>query len=81
MRVYYKGLEYNTISVTNSLVSTTSFISYTFGMLLFKPILEIKFFSSQIKLEIILLHLANFVSIFDKYGTKLKPLDYTFFIL
>ena len=88
MRVYYKGLEYNTIFVINSLVSIASFISYTFGMLLFRPILETKFFSSQIKLEIILLHLAktkfemrNFFTVFDKCDTKLKPLDYTFFIL
>ena len=89
MRVYYKGLEYNTtISVLNSLVSATSFMSYTFGMLLFRSILETKFFSSQIELEIVLLHLAktrfelrSFVTIFDKCDTKLKPLDYTFFIL
>ena len=57
-------------------------------MLLSRPILETKFFLSQIKLETILLHLAkmkfelgNFVTIFDKCDTKLKPLDYTFFIL
>ena len=88
MRVYYKGLEHNSISVINSLVSTTSFISYTFGMLLFWPILEARFFPSQIKLEIILFHLAktlqfeleNFATVFGKYETKLKPLDYTFFI-
>ena len=30
-----------------------------FGMLLFRPILEAKFFPSQIKMEIILLHLAK----------------------
>ena len=60
MWVYYKGLEYNTISVINSLISTTSFISYIFGMLyLDSPILEAKFFPSQIKLEIILIHLAK----------------------
>ena len=59
LRVYYKGLEYNTASVKNSLVSTTLFIPYTFGTLLFRPILEAEFFRSQIKLEIILLHLAK----------------------
>ena len=51
-------------------------------MLLFRPILEAKFLPSQIKLQIILLHLAKtvfFATIFDKCVTKLKPLDYTFF--
>ena len=43
VRVYYKELEYNSISVLNSLVSTSSFISYIFGILLFGPILEAKF--------------------------------------
>ena len=39
------GLEYNTISVINSLVSRTSFIiSYTFGLLLLRPKLEAKYF-------------------------------------
>ena len=88
MRVDYKGLECNSISVINSLISTTSFISYTFGVLLFRPILETKFFPSQIKLELILFHLTktlqfeleNFATIFNKCDTKLKPLDYTFFI-
>ena len=87
--VCWEGLEYDTISVINSLVSTTSFISYTFGMLLSRPILEAKFSPSHIKLEIILLHLAktfhlelgNFATTFDKCDTKLKPSDYTFFIL
>ena len=49
MRVYQKGLEYNSISVINSLVSTTLFISYTFGMLLLRPILEARF--SRVKLN------------------------------
>ena len=57
--VHYKGLQYNTFSVINSLVSTCSFISYIFGMLLFRPILEAKFLPSQINLQIILFHLAK----------------------
>ena len=49
--------------------------------------LEAKFLPIQIKLQIILLRLAktfelvNFATIFDKYDTKLKPLDYTLFML
>ena len=59
MRVYYKGLEYYTIFLINSLISTSSFISYIFGMLLFMPILEAKFLPSQIKIHITLYYLAK----------------------
>ena len=59
----------------------------TFGMVFFRSMLEAKFLPIQIKLQIILLRLAktfelvNFATIFDKYDTKLKPLDYTLFML
>ena len=85
MRKYYKELACNTISIINSLVSTTSFISYSFGMLLFRPTLEAKFFPSQMKLEIILLHWQKRCNLnweilpqFLICDPKLKPLDYTF---
>ena len=57
LRVYYKRLEYNTISVIKNLTSRSSFIS--FGVLLFRPTLKAKFFVSQIKLQITFFHLAK----------------------
>ena len=57
LRVYYKRLEYDTISVIKNLTSRSSFIS--FGVLLFRPTLKVKFFVSQIKSQITFFHLAK----------------------
>ena len=72
MRVYYKELEYNTIFVINSLVSTSLFLSSINVMLLSRPILDAKFLPSQIKIA------NHFLSLGKKSDTKFKPFDFTF---